>query len=197
MVPQVTARTYPHLENFLHSIWGIRPSLPISPEKWGISRPPLGQPGRRFLAPPSSDLGGSKAPPVRRGGHPLTSRGVSDPLWALLPASLLPAPSGRPGVTWSRPTQAVLFQFDHIKEYLLGWRPCSFPWGRMKRTLLHVPLTAPIPSSPSATNWQNPSLKCSLDADITMKNLQRTRMPHPENGPLDLSPSSQSASPSP
>lgn len=71
-----------------------------------------------------------------------------------------------------------------------------FPGSRCGGLYSMSPSLLPLPPPPPATNWQNP-LKCSLDADITMKNLQRTRMPHPENGPLDLSPCSQSASPSP
>lgn len=61
--------------------------------------------------------------------------------------------------------------------------------------LFRVPLTAPASSSSLfPTNWQN-AQKCTLGVAVTMGNLQRTLMPHPENGLLDLS--SGSASPSP
>lgn len=78
----------------------------------------------------------------------------------------------------------------HKKEQRLGRR------ASLRMALLRVPLTAPTSSSSPPTNGQNPSPKCTFRVALTMKNLQRTRMPHPENRPLDRFSSSQSAGPS-
>lgn len=153
---------------------------------WGIQ-------GQGFWLLHHQTWGSGRARCVWR-GHPLAPRWLRvlrSSLGSHLPASF-PAPSGRVGAHLPHPAWAVLSRSGHKKEQRLRRRP------PLRMALLHSPLIAPSSSSPPPTNWQNSCLKCTLGVDITMKNLQRTRrMPHRENGPLDLSPSNQSASPSP
>ena len=106
-----------------------------------------------------------------------------------LPASF-PAPGSAEGRHPSCPAWAVPSQSRHIKEQRLRLRKKLNPLrAGVGCSYTHAPHCSCFPLPPP-TNWQNPSLKCTLGVDITMKNLQRTCMPHPGNGPLDLSPSS-------
>lgn len=126
-------------------------------------------------------------------GHPLAPwwpQGLRSSLGLHLPA-LFPVPSGGGGCTFVLPSLGSSFMVPPQKGASLQMESAvqggSTP---LCPSLLHF---LPPPPRP---NWQNLFLKCTLGVDITMKNLQWTRMPHPKNGPRDLSPASQLASPS-
>lgn len=118
---------------------------------------------------------------------PLVSPGVSNPPRAVISPcpSLLPVVEGW-GDASVLPSLGGSFLIPPHKG--ASDENAAFPCGRVWGAQLHVPFTDPASSS-HPQPIKNPSLKCTLGVD-TMRNLQRTCMPHPENGSLDLSPSS-------
>lgn len=172
----------------------MRTLLPISPESWGISHPPLEQPGQRFQVPSPSDLErwqGTVWQGVK--GHPLAPwwpQGLRSSLGLHLPALFLfPVVEG--DAHSSSPAWVVLSWSRHKKEHLFRWRllcRVSLP-----HCAPHCSTSSPHPRAPNqlAESFSEMHLRCGYNNE---KSSMDTNAPPEEwtPGPLSSQPASQS-----